>query len=83
MCSTDGGQYQHASQEQHAAVSGQDERESHAEEQGEDGVELSVNQQIEQEVYAPVGTLKWEGCLLLRREECPECELWEVGQRNT
>ena len=30
--------------------------EANAEEQGEDGVELSVNQQIEQEVYAPVGT---------------------------
>ena len=65
MACADGNQYYHPAHEQRYGVTAQYQRESHAEEQREDGVELPVNQHVLQEPYYPVNTCRRHGRLLV------------------
>jgi hypothetical protein len=61
-------------------MTGQDEREAHTEEQGENGIELSVDQQILHETRHTVYGSCRHGRLLGIAEKGPKGKLREIGQ---
>ena len=73
----------HATIEEADASSRQGDGESDAEEYGEDGIELTVNEQVLQESRHVVGIGGRHGFLCFAGKKSPKSELREIGQCNT